>query len=754
MRKDHLYRQLCRLSTLRAGWVRVEESDGCAGVDGITISRFAAGLEEELLRLSSELSKETYKPLPLLRFSVPKAHGGERVLSVPTVRDRVVENGLSSIIGPIFEREFEACSFAYRTGHSVKQALQQIEFLHEAGYTWVVDADITSYFDNVDHALLLARVAGLVPSARIVNLVRDAVAARVYDGHKIFLLERGLPQGAPISPLLANLYLDSFDDRMLASGQKLVRFADDFVVLCKSEPKAQHALKLTRQLLASLHLTLNEEKTRITSFAGGFDYLGATFIGNLAFVSRRFRAREENHVLMPPPLPVLRAIPMRREPFSPVMRDAMLQALNDVAGDEVPSFFQRPRGRAADLQTFKPGDSPPSSAVSKDASTEAAAAETQLPEAESAETASVLAVNEGLEGGPSQQSPPDSRRLPPPTLLTLRTLYIHEHGALIRCEDEHLRVFKDDVELLSLPAFKIDQIVLFGNSQITTSAMKFCLRSGIPIIILSGQGQFFGTVESTGNQNVLLQQIQFQRLADENFVLKTARQIVAGKISNSRTLLQRRHREKPNDRLAQSINELLSLASALRNAGTLDEIRGHEGAAAASYFLAFATCTPASFKFSKRTRQPPLDPVNAMLSFGYTLLFYNIYAIVRLRGLSPYVGSLHALRQGHPALCSDLIEELRAPIIDSLVTTLINKMVFTPADFYFGGSEETPAGCFLTDQARRTFVAQFERRMNTLVLHPLAKVRTTWRGCMDLQVTSFIRALRGETEMYVPLEIR
>lgn len=210
-------------------------------------------------------------------------------------------------------------------------------------------------------------------------------------------------------------------------------------------------------------------------------------------------------------------------------------------------------------------------------------------------------------------------------------------------------------------------------------------------------------MESTGNQNVLLQQIQFQRLAEHEFVLQTASQIVKGKIANCRTLLQRRQRAKPDNRLAQSINELLSLTSALNNAGTLDEIRGHEGAAAASYFAAFAACTPASFKFCKRTRRPPLDPVNTMLSFGYTLLFYNIYAIVRARGLSPYVGSLHALRQGHPALCSDLIEELRGPIVDSLVTTLLNKMVFTPADFYFGDSEEKPGGCFLTNQARRNF---------------------------------------------------
>lgn len=333
--------------------------------------------------------------------------------------------------------------------------------------------------------------------------------------------------------------------------------------------------------------------------------------------------------------------------------------------------------------------------------------------------------------------------------------------------------------------------------------MKFCLRNLIPIIVLSGTGQYFGAIESTNNVNVFLQQKQFERLADQTFVIEIARQIVAAKIWNSRTLLQRRQRRAPDNRIAQSINELLALGDQLRSAVTLDQIRGHEGAAAASYFAAYASCVPAAFGFSKRTRQPPLDPVNALLSFGYTLLFYNIYAIARARGLSPYVGSLHALRQGHPALCSDLIEELRAPVIDSLVTSLLNKQMFTPADFYYdepepavvlsaqpdsgsvvgdadpqsaGGavlpaidstvsatissegegisSAVTSRGCFLTDQARRRFIKQFERRMNTLLLHPKAQIRTTWRGCIDIQIGHFIQVLRGEAQSYLPLEIR
>lgn len=342
----------------------------------------------------------------------------------------------------------------------------------------------------------------------------------------------------------------------------------------------------------------------------------------------------------------------------------------------------------------------------------------------------------------------------PPKLFSLRTLYIQEHGTVLRCEDERLRVCKDDQELLDLPAFKIDQIILFGNAMVTTPAMKFCLRNNIPIITLSGRGEFFGVIESTNNQNVLLHQRQFERLADERFVLETARRIVAGKIANCRALLQRRQRAAADGRLAKAIAAIEEIKNRLAAAETVDQARGYEGSAAARYYDGLAACFSPPFEFKGRNRRPPLDPVNALLSFGYTLLFYNIYAIARGRGLSPYVGSLHSIRQGHPALCSDLIEEFRAPVVDSLITALLNKRVIGQGDFYYSETSGGKRGCFLTDRARRTFITQFEQRINTLVQHPRAGLNVTWRGCIDIQVGHYIQLLRGEAAEYLPIEIR
>ncbi|MGH9960089.1 MAG: reverse transcriptase domain-containing protein, partial [Pyrinomonadaceae bacterium] len=486
-----MYRRFCRLSTLHAAWSRVEESDGCAGVDAVTIARFARNLESELAQLSSELTKETYKPLPLVRFFVTKSNGGQRPLSVPAVRDRIVQHGVISVVGPIFEKEFDNCSFAYRKGKSVKQALQQVEYLRESGYHWVLDADITSYFDNVDHGLLFARVGELVPDKRVLSLMREWVAARIYDGHQISQLQKGLPQGAPISPMLANLYLDTFDDQMLSSGQKLVRFADDFVVLCKSKPQAERALKLTRRILANLRLTLSDEKTRVTNFTDGFKYLGATFTGSLALVHPPSAEPLDAEVFLPPPLPVLRAAPVKAKPFNSAIKDALLQSLEDVSAEEIPSFFKLSRadGEASDeaggAEEGQSQSPQPSSSVCGGRSERVKDDKTNATLNDKIAEGLLSGMPPGAYEGESSPPPPDQPErppLPPPTLLTLRTLYIHEHGATIRCEDEHLRILnKDEVEILSLPAFKIDQIVLFGNSQVTTSAMKFCLRNKIPI---------------------------------------------------------------------------------------------------------------------------------------------------------------------------------------------------------------------------------------------------------------------------------
>lgn len=290
------------VENLEAAWQRVRDNRGCAGVDGVTIEDFESGVFYEVPRLQRELSDETYRPLPLLRILVDKGNGEARALCIPTVRDRVAQAAALAQIDPILEAQFEDCSFAYRKGRSVRQAVHRIKELYEKGYRWVVDADIDAFFDSIDHELLLAKVDHFIADASLRRLLRLWIHAEVWDGAAVTVLERGIPQGSVISPILANLFLDDLDEELLRRGLKLVRYADDFVILSKDRAQAEAALEVTDRILELLRLDLDEEKTAIVHFDHGFKYLGVIFVRSLIMVPFEKASRERKVLFMPPPL--------------------------------------------------------------------------------------------------------------------------------------------------------------------------------------------------------------------------------------------------------------------------------------------------------------------------------------------------------------------------------------------------------------------------------------------------------------------
>lgn len=363
---NDLYSQIYREETLEEAFTRVEENRGCRGSDGISIETFARRLNSNLRELRRDLERQDYHPFPLMRFAVPKkqvagssgsssqnrerspagqlllptttaaATANFRYLSVPTVRDRVAQTAVFLVTRDIFEAEFENLSHAYRPGRGVRTALYDIKEWRDKGYRYAVDADIISYFDNIPHDLLLKKLqklflpapagakhsppAGSEKNAEVdanasplLRLFEKWIKAEIYDGNKIWILEKGIPQGSVVSPHLANLFLDELDETLMSFGMKLVRYADDFLIVAKTEAAAYEAVEVTDMVLEDMKLDLNPLKTKIVSFDKGFKFLGAIFVHDGIYLPLPQKRKQTPPPKLPPPLTLKRYLELRNK---------------------------------------------------------------------------------------------------------------------------------------------------------------------------------------------------------------------------------------------------------------------------------------------------------------------------------------------------------------------------------------------------------------------------------------------------------
>jgi len=279
-----------RDTTLQKAWKQVRTRRGAAGIDGISIARFEAQTPKYLGELAEQLRTGSYRPEPVRRVEIPKAGGGRRPLGIPAVKDRVVQTALKSVIEPIFESCFCASSYGFRPGRGCKDALREVGGWLRQGYTHVVDADFKSFFDSIPHDRLLGRVAERISDSKVLALIDGWLRQDVVQDLKRWTPTGGTPQGAVISPLLANIYLHPLDELLLARGHRVVRYADDFVVLCQSAHEAQEALAAIQGWVHDNGLELNMEKTSVgdcRQSGQGFEFLGYRFEAGRRTVRRK-----------------------------------------------------------------------------------------------------------------------------------------------------------------------------------------------------------------------------------------------------------------------------------------------------------------------------------------------------------------------------------------------------------------------------------------------------------------------------------
>ena len=415
-------------------WRRVATNNGCAGVDGQTISMFAQNKDRNLRHLRQAVVEGTYRPLPLRQLFIPKKQGW-RELGVPTVRDRIVQQALLNVLHPVMEPEFEACSFAYRPGRSHKMAVQQAAQWRDRGYEWVLDSDIFQYFDHILHARLLDEVKERINQPWILALVKAWITAGVLTSEGIVLPHKGVPQGAVVSPILSNVYLDDFDQLLTDAGWKLVRYADNFLLLSRSRQQLLEGKAAAAQLLQGMGLLMHPDKTQITHFDKGFRFLGHAFAGDLI-------------------VPVKRSLEIQWPPVQPqnelrlVHADPMLK----------PTELQRAFVEALE-QMQKPIPPP----------------------------LFVVLGYQVREVGPVVIESDEIM-----WSAGMATLYLVQQGTTVRREQERFVVFPPNEAETELPIQEVELILVFGNIQLTTAVISSCLEELIPVVFLSQMGKYKG----------------------------------------------------------------------------------------------------------------------------------------------------------------------------------------------------------------------------------------------------------------------
>ena len=333
----------------------------------------------------------------------------------------------------------------------------------------------------------------------------------------------------------------------------------------------------------------------------------------------------------------------------------------------------------------------------------------------------------------------------------MSTLYVTQQDAVLRKEDERLKVTHKGDKLLDLPMLKISQVVVMGRVTVTPYTVAALMERNVCLTYLTAHGRYIGRIEPAFSKNSVLRRAQYAAAFDTEQTLHLARGFVAGKLANLRVTLLRAARNTDGLEVEHVVDAIRRAERGVERTDNIDSLRGHEGEGSAAYFGVFNQLIKAGgVSFPKRVRRPPTDPVNALLSFGYALLANDIHAAVQVLGFDPYCGYLHADRYGRPSLALDLMEEFRPIIVDAVVLACLNKRVLQPTDFEVSLGEVHR----LKPDARKKFLVQYEERKQTEIQHPVFAYRATYQRCFELQARILAKRIQGEIEQYEPFVVR
>ncbi len=602
---------------LIAAWEQVRDKAIQRGGLSPAHKRFQRKIAGSIATISADLRTGTWTPDPVHRVQMPKKSGGHRTLEIPSVRDRVVERSILEVLDPVIDPLLLPWVFGFRRGLGVNDAIATVIEARDEGARYAVKADIARCFDSIPTARVLELLEEKCNLGELLCTI-EAIVGR--PGSRSRFSGKGLHQGSPLAPLLANIYLDQLDRLLLGKGVAAVRYGDDLVIPTKSRSEAESSLKTLQNAAGTLELSLGHDST-VYRYSDGVPYLGCT----ITETSSHTRTRK---------------------------------------------------------------------------------------------------------GTPQCAS-----------------VYVAESsGGLLRSRGNRLVLERGGERVFSIGFARVGQVVVFGRVGFTTPFLHRVMREGIEVVMLDEHGRYAGRLQGPVGSNPFARQAQYAAAGTGNG-LRLAKQFVTGKLVNQRNLLLKAHRSRPSDRLRRAVDRMEGSIASVAKQQSIQSLLGVEGAAGREYFRAFGE-NLTGFSFLKRQMRPPPDPINALLSFGYTLVTNELVGACETAGLDPYMGLLHSPRPTRPSLALDLIEEVRPVIVDSLVLGLVNRRRLSPDDFVVS-SGPNPS-CQLTSSGRKTFLKAYEHRMLTRFNHAGSGRNVTYRVGLKLQARALADDLLGR-DPYRPI---
>ncbi len=751
-----LYKKIYNVNTLWRAWNRINKKSKMHGIDGISVKDFEKRINFYLQQISKQLEKGTYTPEPATRFYIPKENSNKnRPLCLPVIKDKIVQEAVRGVIEPLFSFEFCDFSYAFRANKGPKKAIGRVSHYVRQKHIWTAVIDIENFFGTIDHKILLKFISQKIYEQPILRLIELWLKNGVIDHGKWLDVEQGISQGGVISPLLSNIYLNSFDHEMHSKGFSLIRYADDIIFMEKSRNDAITAIKEAKHFLENkLHLCLKSSTTTISKDTKGFIFLGYLFKGTQRIIAPQKMIKIQNKLkkTIQKNIPIKNIIDQlntsitgwRNYYSSENTREQML-FLNEFLLNEFKKGLITKRKKKSlsekiirqelyQLEFFEPLKfSDMEKCIQKLVNTSRYSKLGKTKTTQKTVKKTIVSQKRKYEKILAEES----------------DLVISKPGYFIGKTSRRVVVRRKGKNVREIPFFRLKNILItsYGIS-FSSDLIKYCAKEGIPISFCDTYGRPYAQLLSSSLPFYKLTVHQVNANTNEKGIY-LARCFATGKIKNQLNLIKyynKYKRRKNSDFSRKSKEAIVSIESILNklkqltdnsdNEKAISQIMGYEGQAGAVYWRLIQCLLGKDVYFKGREHKGATDLVNSMLNYGYGILYSVIHQAAVLSRLNPNIGFLHKEQAGKPTLVFDLIEEFRQPVVDKVTFAIIRKK-----------ESVTMKGTKLSETTREKIIQNIMNKLNTPVSFRGKKV--LMRDVIKKQALSVAQYLNG-TGKYKP----